>query len=73
MVPVCMDSWVDIIAKELLPIVISYAIWGPLLFQKAVEIHCDNMGTVSAINKGSSKDKTGMHLLHYLWFFAALF
>jgi len=29
--------------------------------------------TVSAINKGSSKDKTGLHLLRCLWFFEALF
>ena len=66
-------SNLNIMVKELLPIVISCAIWGPLLSQKAVEIHCDNTGAVSAINKGSSKDKTGMHLLRCLWFFAALF
>jgi len=49
------------------------SIWGPLVSQKAVEIHCDNTGAVSAINKGSSKDKTGIHLLRCLWFFVALF
>ena len=59
--------------KELLPVVISCAIWGSALYQKSIGVQCDNTGAVSAINKGSSKDKTAMHLLRCLWFFAALF
>ena len=64
---------INIMTKELLPIVISCAVWGPTLQQKSLEVQCDNTGAVSAINKGSSKDKTAMHLLRCLWFFAALF
>ena len=66
-------SKIGIMTKELLPIVISCAVWGPKLYQKSIELQCDNTGAVSAINKGSSKDKTAMHLLRCLWFFAALF
>ncbi|XP_065918904.1 uncharacterized protein [Dysidea avara] len=66
-------SEIGIMAKELLPIVISCVVWGPVLSRKSIEVRCDNTGAVSAINKGSSKDKTTMHLLRCLWFFAALF
>ena len=66
-------SEIGIMTKELLPIVISCAVLGPKLYQKSIEVQCDNTGAVSAINKGSSKDRTAMHLLHCLWFFAALF
>ena len=58
--------------KELLSIIISCAVCGPKLYQKSIEVQC-NTGAVSVINKGSSKDKTTMHLLRCLWFFAALF
>ena len=44
-----------------------------MLSCKSIEVQCDNTGAVSAINKGSSLDKTTMHFLHCLWFFAALF
>ena len=60
-------------AKELVPILVSCAIWGPILARKRTEFQCDNQSLVSAINKGSAKDSTVMHLLRCLWFFAALF
>ena len=67
----------NIMAKELVPIVVSCAIWGPILARKRTEFHeefqCDNQSLVSAINKGSAKDSTVMHLLRCLWFFTALF
>ena len=64
---------VDIMAKELVPIVLSCAIWGPLLPRKKQEFKCDNQGLVDAINKGSSKEPVVLHLLRYLWFFSAFF
>ena len=67
------QSEISIRTKELLPIVISCAVWGPALYQKSIEDQCDTTGAVSTINKGSSKDKTAMHLFRCLWFFAALF
>jgi len=64
---------IDIMAKELAPIVLSCAIWGPLLPRKILEFKCDNQGLVDAINKGSSKEPVVMHLLRCLWFFSAFF
>ena len=58
---------------ELVPIVLSCTIWGPLLPRKILEFKCDNQGLVSAINKGSSKEPVVMHLLRYLSFFSAFF
>jgi len=60
-------------AKELLPIIFSCVVWGPLLTRRHVEFYCDNLSLVEAINKGSSKDLMVMHLLRCLWFFQALF
>ena len=64
---------VSIMEKELVPIVISCAIWDPLLTRKRTEIQCDNMSLVTAINKGSTKESTVMYLLCCLLFFTALF
>ena len=64
---------VGIMAKELVPIVISCAVWGKSLAKKRVEFQCDNQSLVTAINKGTAKDTLVMHLLRCLWFFTALF
>ena len=64
---------IDIMAKELVPIIISCAIWAPLLAHKEIQFQCDNQSLVSAINKGSSKDSMVMHLLRCLWFITASF
>ena len=63
----------DIMAKELVPIVLSCAMWGPLLSGSKVQFKCDNSGVVDSINKGSSKEPLVMHLLRCLWFFSAYF
>ena len=60
-------------AKELVPVVISYAIWGPLLSRRSILFKCDNTGVVAAIKKGSARDPLVMHLLRTLWFFVAHF
>jgi len=68
-------EWTDIsiMAKELVPIIFSCAVWGLLLTRRHVEFQCDNLSLVEAINKGCSKDIMVMHLLRCLWFFHALF
>ena len=66
-------SSINIMTKELVPVIISCAVWGPLLKQRSTEFHCDNQGLVADINKGSSKDAVVMHLLRCLWFFTAVF
>ena len=64
---------INIMAKELVPIIISCAVWAPLLAHKQTQFQCDNQSLVSAINKGSSKDNMVMHLLRCLWFITASF
>ena len=59
--------------KELVPIIISCAVWGPLFKQRSTEFNCDNQGLAAAINKGLSKDTMVMHFLKCLWFFTAAF
>ena len=60
-------------AKELVPIVISCAVWGPYFAHKTVLFLCDNISVVNVVAKGYSRNKTVMHLLKSLWFFAATF
>ena len=63
----------SIMAKELVPILLSCVIWGSILAKHKVLFQCDNLSLVDAIHKGSSKDKVVMHLLRCLWFFTAHF
>ena len=69
------EEWTttNIMAKELVPIILSCAVWGPLITRKTTVFQCDNRSLVDAINKGSSKDVMVMHLLRCLWFFTAIF
>ena len=69
------EEWrdVSIMAKELVPIVLSCAVWGTSLSRSRVKFQCDNLILVEVINKGSSKDVMVMHLLRCLWFFQAFF
>lgn len=69
------EIWIsrDIMAKELVPVVLSCAVWGPLLARQNVLLQCDNLSLVAAINKGSAKTPIVMHLLRCLWFFCAYF
>jgi len=63
----------DIMAKELVPIVLSCAIWGTLLSGSNVEFRCNNSSVVDSITKWSSKELMVMHLLRCQWFFSAYF
>lgn len=69
------EEWssINIMAKELVPIILSCAVWGPVITKKTTIFQCDNRAVVDAINKGSSKDIMVMHLLRCLWFFTAIF
>jgi len=68
-------SWapLGIKVKELIPILLSYAIWGPIFAKHTILFKCDNSSMVAAVNKGSSKEVMVMHLLRYLWFFVAYY
>ena len=64
-------SEVHIMAKEILPIVLSCAVWSPILARRKVLFQCDNSSVVAALQKGSAKGNVVMHLLRCLWFFVA--
>ena len=66
-------EWVPlaIMVKELVLIILSCAVWGPVLARKRVLFQCNNTGVVATIRKGSSKDPFAMLLLRALWFFVA--
>ena len=48
-------EWIDIsiTAKELVLIVFSFAVWGPLLTRRNVQLQCDNISLVEAINNAA--------------------
>ena len=68
-------SWstAGIMAKELVPLLLSCAVWGPALSRRNVLFECDNSSVVAAVNKGSAKEAVVMHLLRCLWFFVAYY
>ena len=61
----------NIAAKELVPIAVACAIWGPAWHQQQVLVLCDNMAVVQVISARSSRDRTLMHLLRCIHFFCA--
>jgi len=69
------NEWlnISIMAKELVPITLSCALWGPKLTRTRVLIQCDNLGLVAAISKGSLRDREVMRLLRCMWFLVAYF
>lgn len=60
-------------AKEMVPIILSCAVWGQQLAHKTVLFQCDNTGVVAAVKKSTAKGEIVMHLLRSLWFFVAHF
>ena len=64
-------AWGHVMAKELVPIILSTAAWGPLLQKSHVCYHCDNSSVVAALSKGSAHDPIVMQLLRCLLFFIA--
>ena len=68
------EEWkpLNILAKELVPIAIACAVWGPDWRCQRVLVHCDNMAVAQVITAQSSKDFTLMHLLGCIHFFCAV-
>ena len=66
-------QWRDksIAQKELLPMVITCAIWGANWRGETVAARSDNMTAVAVISSRSSRDPELMHLLRCLFFFEA--
>ena len=67
------ESWagINIAAKELVPVVISVAIWGQYWAKHKVLVRSDNMAVVHALTAGTARNPLLMHLLHCLHFFMA--
>ena len=57
--------------KEMIPVVISAAIWGHQWSGKHVLFRCDNMAVVAVLNHRTARDKPLAHLSCCLFFFAA--
>ena len=66
------STWVpkNITAKELLPIVLAAATWGPQWHRLSIRFRCDNIAIVQAISSGKSTEPLVMHLLRGLHLFA---
>ena len=47
----------SIMAKELVPILLSCVVWGSILAKHRALFQCDNLSLVDAIRKASSKDE----------------
>ena len=69
------QSWADIniAVKELVPVVISAALWGRHWRRSTVCFHSDNMAVVAILRSGSTSDADALHLLRCLHFYSALF
>lgn len=68
------QSWesTNIAPKELIPIVMAVAVWGPYWTGQRIRCQCDNMAVVFSVNRGTARDPQLMRLLRTLFFFCAL-
>ena len=68
------ESWsrVHIAAKELVPMVIAAALWGPHWHGSCILFRTDNMAVVEVLRSHSAHDPLLMHLLRCLVFYASV-
>lgn len=72
-------QWLDsiqdyqITVKELIPIVLTAAVWGKDWYGKNVIAHCDNAAVVPVISKGDSRDPDVTYLMRCLTFVKSKF
>lgn len=64
---------IGIAAKELVPIVLAAAVWGPDWAGKRVCFHSDNEAVVTFIQRHQAKHSLLAQLLRCLYFYAAVF
>ena len=62
----------SIMLKELLPIVLACAVWGPAWGSHGVVVHCDNQAVLACLHSRTSHDKHIMHMLRTLAFVEAI-
>jgi hypothetical protein len=61
----------DIAAKELVPVVVAAALWGPAWSGMHIQFHSDNMAMVAVLNTRTAKTPLLMHLLRCFSFYCA--
>ena len=66
-------SGASIALKELLPIKVAAAVWGPQWSGSFILCHSDNTAAVAQVNKLHAADSLSAHLLRCLAYFQALF
>ena len=62
-----------IAAKELLPIVVAVAAWGPQWRGRVVNCHCDNQAMVASLRGGYCKELVMAYLLRCLFFLEVMY
>jgi hypothetical protein len=62
-----------IAVKELIPIILAAAVWGPRWRGETVKCLCDNQAVVASVSSRSSQNPNTMHLLRALFFIEARF
>ena len=69
------QAWEDvgIAAKELVPIVVAAALWGPAWNNSHIRFHSDNEAVVTVIQKRHAKHPVLTHLLHCLYFYSFVY
>ena len=66
-------STIDISVKELVPVVLSAALWGHTWRGLHVRFHSDNMAVVDILRRCSGRDPSVLHLMRCFFFYLAHF
>ena len=64
---------VNIVVKELVPIVVATALWGRVWQHLHICFHSDNSAAVDTLQKRSVRDPQAHHLLCCFYFYLVLF
>ena len=69
------DQWsaAYIAIKEMLPIIVTAAVWGSQWASQSVLCRCDNTAIAAVINSGWCRDQQLMQLMPNLFYYAAYF
>ena len=65
------SAGLQIMIKELLPVVLACAVWGPLWAHTRVVCLCDNQAVVACLHSCTTRDSHCMHMLRTLAFVEA--
>ena len=64
---------VDIVVKELVPVVVAAALWGRHWYRSHICFHVDNEAVVSILQRQSGRSTIVQHLLRCFYFYSALY